>query len=392
MSDASKRTKTSQAKQAKLEKIQAQEKKKKRRIIIIISIIVLLVLCFLAAALIYNAKNKKKQENGITISGNELGYDNDVVLGKYKGLTYTKTTFEVTDEDVEAYIDDVLDKNPNYTIDYSRDNTAVEASDSLKLVYSSRMNDITYEEDVELIYVSGSGILGDDFEDQIAGSLVGSTVEANVTLPEDYSKSKLAGNEVTLVVTIDSVVDITDELTDDYCSSISDGAYTTIDDYKSYVYDTLYSQKESAASEEDWKQIWDELVTGCELNIDDDAVTDAYDEMTEYYQSYADYLGIDLTELVTTAYGYGTLQDFYDYCKSYSEDVVVEQTIYDAIIEEEGITIDDDTYNSKVSEYMEEAGYSNQSDFESLMGIDDIKQMMAYDIVTDLILSSAVEE
>jgi FKBP-type peptidyl-prolyl cis-trans isomerase (trigger factor) len=254
------------------------------------------------------------------------------------------------------------------------------------------MNDITYEEEVELIYVSGSGVLGDDFEDQIAGSLVGSTVEANVTLPEDYSKSKLAGNEVTLVVTIDSVVDITDELTDGYCSSISDGAYTTIDDYKSYVYDTLYSQKESAASEEDWKQIWDELVTGCELNIDDDAVTDAYDEMTEYYQSYADYLGIDLTELVTTAYGYGTLQDFYDYCKSYSEDVVVEQTIYDAIIEEEGITIDDDTYNSKISEYMEEAGYSNQSDFESLMGIDDIKQMMAYDIVTDLILSSAVEE
>jgi trigger factor len=392
MADSAKKNKASQAKQAKLEKIKAQEKKKKKRIIIIISIIILLVLCFLAAALIYNAKSKKKQENGITLSGSELGYDNDVVLGEYKGLTYTKTSFEVTDEDIEAYIDDVLNKNPNYTIDYSRDSTAVKASDSLKLVYSSRMNDITYEEDVEFIYVSGSNELGDDFEEQLTGSLVGSTVEVNVTLPENYSKSKLAGNEVTLVVTIDSVVNITDELTDDYCSSISDGAYTTVDDYKSYVYDTLYSQKESAASEEDWKQIWDELVAGCELNIDDDAVTDAYDEMTEYYQSYADYLGIDLTELVTTAYGYGTLQDFYDYCKSYSEDVVIEQTIYDAIIEKEGITIDDDTYNSKVSEYMEEAGYSNQSDFESLMGIDDIKQMMAYDIVTDLILSSAVEE
>ena len=53
--------------------------------------------------------------------------------------------------------------------------------------------------------VIGSGSYIDDFEDQLIGAHPGETVEVNVTFPDDYSSSDLAGKDAVFTVTINGI-------------------------------------------------------------------------------------------------------------------------------------------------------------------------------------------
>ena len=53
--------------------------------------------------------------------------------------------------------------------------------------------------------VIGSGSYIDDFEDQLIGAHPGETVEVNVTFPDDYYSTDLAGKDAVFTVTINGI-------------------------------------------------------------------------------------------------------------------------------------------------------------------------------------------
>lgn len=381
----------SNARRVKLEQIKKREKKRKAIIRAVIAVPCVAVLVFFIVALIYHGKNKDRDKGGINLSGEEVGYSSSVVLGEYIGLTYTPYEINVTDEDVDNYISAHLKESPNIKTDYSRDNTLPADGDKLKIEYTAKTNGITYASDEVIYYDTGSLLFGENFEDVLKSTAVGAGFTVNSVIDESFENDKLAGQDCEITAKLDGVVEFLDYVTDDYAAAESNGEAETAEAYRDYVYGVLLQTEESKAKTDKWNQIWNKLLESCEFSIDEKSVDLEYENMINYYESYAKYINTSFEELVTKAYGYGTLQDFYDYCREYAAEVVKEQVVYDAIIKKEGITVDDATYEARVQKYMEEGGFSSRADFESVMGVDEIEKMIADDLVSELLISNAVE-
>jgi len=363
--------------------------------IAIVGSVFIVAIAVLIVAIVHHNKENKKEKTGINIEGQETGYSNDVVLGEYIGLTYSPYEIEVTDEDVEKYIATLLASTPNYEVDYSKDGTTPVSGDTLEVTVTITLTTDTVATvtDKTMLLTIGEGTLGAALDEVLLNTTVGSTFEAVTTVPDTYSNSEIAGKECNVSGTINYAVTLFDTVTDSYVNTQTNGECTSAADFNDYVYNKLLENEEKAAEEDKWNQIWTKLIDNCEITVDDANVDAEYQDMIDYYESYASYLGTTVSELATEAYGYSTLQDFYDYCREYASEIVKEQAVYDAIIAKEGIsvTVGDDVYNEKVLEYMEEGDYDSVSDLENVVGQDELVKMAKNDLVSELLLSNAVE-
>ena len=77
-------------------------------------------------------------------------YAKYLTLGEYKGLSVTKVKTEVTDDDVEAEIENALDENAEYT-DVDR---AAKDGDQVNIDFDGSIDGEAWDSDTCLLYTS----------------------------------------------------------------------------------------------------------------------------------------------------------------------------------------------------------------------------------------------
>ncbi len=116
----------------------------------------------------------------------------EVTLSAYKGLDITRDEKAVTDEDVEAEIAKLQDRNSRMVTVEGR---AAENGDTVDFDFDGYVDDVAFDggkaEHYSLVLGSGQFIPG--FEEQIVGKTVGEEFDVNVTFPEDYHAEELKG-------------------------------------------------------------------------------------------------------------------------------------------------------------------------------------------------------
>ncbi len=120
-----------------------------------------------------------------------------------ESTTSTETT-DTTDTEDSTESEDAEDSTLNTTA-----GTVVEEGDTVNIDYTGYLDGEAFSggstngagADLEL----GSGTYIDGFEEQVEGHSVGETFDINVTFPDDYSATDLAGKEVTFNITINGV-------------------------------------------------------------------------------------------------------------------------------------------------------------------------------------------
>ncbi|MBE6756952.1 MAG: trigger factor [Ruminococcaceae bacterium] len=116
----------------------------------------------------------------------------EVTLSAYKGLDVTREEKEVTDEDVEAEVNKLLDRNSRMVTVEGR---AAENGDTVDFDFDGYVDDVAFDggkaEHYSLVLGSGQFIPG--FEEQIVGKNAGDEFDVNVTFPEDYHAEELKG-------------------------------------------------------------------------------------------------------------------------------------------------------------------------------------------------------
>ena len=141
----------------------------------------------------------------------------EVTLGEYKGVEVEKTEAEVTDEQVQAELNQMA-QNVASTETVER---AAEMGDTANIDFEGFDNGVAFEggkgENFDLKLGSGSFVPG--FEEQIVGMNVGEEKDINITFPEDYH-AELAGKAVVFHVklnklSVTNVPAIDDELAKD---------------------------------------------------------------------------------------------------------------------------------------------------------------------------------
>ncbi|MBQ6717731.1 MAG: FKBP-type peptidyl-prolyl cis-trans isomerase [Clostridia bacterium] len=83
----------------------------------------------------------------------------------------------------------------------------VELGDMVNIDYTGYKDEVAFDGGSAQggLLIIGSGTFIDDFEDQLIGAKVGETVEVNVTFPENYGSTQLAGADAKFVVTINGI-------------------------------------------------------------------------------------------------------------------------------------------------------------------------------------------
>ena len=144
----------------------------------------------------------------------------EVTLGQYKGLEVEKTEPTVTDEQIQAELDNMA-KNVASTENVDR---PAEMGDTANIDFEGFDNGVPFDggkgENFDLKLGSGSFVPG--FEEQIVGMSAGEEKDIDITFPQDYHK-ELAGKAVVFHVKVNKVtVTIVPAQDDEFAKDVSE--------------------------------------------------------------------------------------------------------------------------------------------------------------------------
>ncbi len=127
-----------------------------------------------------------------------------VKLGDYKGIKVDTNSKEFEEYGTSYILNDVLQNNLQSTESIKEGKVAM--GDTVNIDYVGKKDGVAFEGGTAQGYdlTIGSGAFIEGFEDGLIGKEIGSTVDLNLTFPENYQKAELQGAKVVFTVTINS--------------------------------------------------------------------------------------------------------------------------------------------------------------------------------------------
>ena len=182
----------------------------------------------------------------------------EVSIENYKGVAIEKKPVKVTDEDVDAEIKKVQDRNSRMVTVEDRE---AQNGDITVIDYEGFVDGTAFEggkaENATLNLGSNTFIPG--FEDQIVGHKTGEEFDINVKFPEDYHATELAGKDAVFKIKLHEIkIKELPEVDDDFVKDVSD--FDTVDAYKADIRTKLTEAAENRSKNEVENALIDKLV------------------------------------------------------------------------------------------------------------------------------------
>lgn len=160
----------------------------------------------------------------------EVAVKPEVKLGKYMGVTVAKIDTSVSDEEVDAAVEEERNHNARTVTVQDR---AIQDGDTAVIDFEGFVDGVAFEggkaENHSLVIGSHSFI--DTFEEQLIGKNTGDETEVNVTFPEEYQAEELAGKPALFKVKIHEIkVKELPELDDEFAQDVSE--FDTLAEYR----------------------------------------------------------------------------------------------------------------------------------------------------------------
>ena len=200
----------------------------------------------------------------------------EVKLGQYKDLTAEKPAVTVTDEDIEGELKPYINRATRMvTVDRPAEN-----GDTVVIDFEGFMDGKPFDggkgEGHSLELGSNSFIPG--FEDQLVGVKAGDEKDVNVSFPEDYHASDLAGKPAVFKVKVHEVKEKQLPTVDDeFAKDVSE--FDTLDAFKKDLADKLTKRREEQAEHTFQAAIMEQVVANMEVDIPDAMVEFEADNM-----------------------------------------------------------------------------------------------------------------
>ena len=197
----------------------------------------------------------------------------------YKDIPFTVTSLPISpgEEEIDSELSSILVSYGLYDLDTTAEKTAL--GDYLEIEYTGYMEGETFEggtseKSTILLDTEKSGYIP-GFADGLIGVKPGAEVELNLTFPENYYDD-IAGKPVTFKVKIHGICRL--QMTDESAATLSDGKYTTLNEYRVYLKDYLTEISGHNAFSEVYDQLWSEI-------MDRSEVISYPDKQYQYYYS-----------------------------------------------------------------------------------------------------------
>lgn len=228
-------------------------------------------------------------------------------LGEYKGLHVDKKEVEVTDEQVDAQIKDMMGRDAKMVV--AEEGAVIEKGDFAIIDFAGTVDGEPFSggegKGYPLEVGSNSFIPG--FEDQLVGLSKGDSTDVEVTFPEDYFVKDLAGKEAIFKVNIQDVKrKELPELNDEYVASKTD--FKTVEELRANYKERMQKAAEANAKAEYEHELIDLAVANAKFSVPEimieDKISQMVDEMKMSLESrkmsldmYMQYTGLDMAKI-----------------------------------------------------------------------------------------------
>ena len=303
-----------------------------------ICVIALLAVCALAVTGCGKKDSEDTEAPGtVTINSVESGeltefdyMDNDltpyVTLGNYEGLHGTLAVEKITEARLDSELDALAEQYGHYNEITDRD--TVEEGDRIIADYAGTLDGVAFDggtaTEQEIVVQSNSGYIP-GFAEAFVGQKVGVEFSFDVTFPESYGNTEMAGKEVTFTCTVHSIHG------DEWVTPTIDDAfvkdnfnYNNLEEFKIGYRSTLESRAQYMGENTLYVELWEEILNDSTIiAYPDGEVESQYESRKAMYTAWAEYYGTTYEDFLASYVG-TTDEALMEECRSYvREDLVM---------------------------------------------------------------------
>ena len=276
----------------------------------------------------------------------------EVKISAYTGMKIRQYAYNVTDEEVEAEVVRVQERNARKVEVTDR---AAILGDTVNIDFSGAVDGVKFDggeaEGFDLTLGSGQFIPG--FEDQVVGMNIGETKDVNVTFPENYQAENLKGKPAVFTVKVNKIQgkelpEVTDEFIKEATGS------ETLADYKAKAKERLQAQAERRANDATENSILEAIAANTEVEIPQAMLEREIDGLVQKFEYQLMYQGLKLQDYLD--FLKVTLADFRKNYEEQAKKNVLNQLIISHLIKTEKVEATDEEVETKVAEQAASVG------------------------------------
>ncbi len=346
---------------------EAKKDKNKSRIVTVVVVLIILAAVGLAGFLIvkkalFTVKSIDDYSTGLTDEGyiegvRALDY---VTLPDLDNLSVNYSDLAPTDEEVQSHIDSLLTAYPVYNQEAG---TKVKMGDRVNVDYTGYMDGEAFSGGStggmgEEILLGQQGYI-DDFEEQISKHTVGENFDIEVTFPDDYGATDLAGKDATFNITINGVYEKA-KFDDAFVeTNLSDKALTADAYIKKYIEDQYEMALEKYVQDyvknnsvvNSYPENYVKILMGITKATDEGNYVAAnnYNQSSygvDMYSSFNEYTGMDDKEYMANL-------------RVQAEGMADNALLIQAVMEEKGLSVSTADVNELIESYGVDSTYYN---------------------------------
>lgn len=311
----------------------------------------------------------------------EVALKPEVRLGKYKGVKVDKIDMEVTDEEVDARIEEERQRNARNIVVEDR---PVKDGDMTVLDFEGFVDGEAFEggkgEDYSLTIGSGAFIPG--FEEQLIGAEIGKETEVSVTFPEDYHAEDLKGKAAVFKCTVKEIKEKElPELDDEFAGEVSE--FETLAEYREDVRKNLTENKEAEAKRQKEDAVIDAIVNDSDMELPEPMIETQQRQMVDEFAQRMRMQGLTLEQYYQfTGSNYDML---FDQTRTQAEKRIKSRLVLEAVAEKENIEASEEDYTKEIERMAEM--YQTEPDKVREMFNENGKK----DLMADIVIQKAIE-
>ena len=273
----------------------------------------------------------------------------DVKISAYTGMKIQKFEYTVKDEEIDAEIARLQDRNARKVEVTDR---PAQNGDIVNIDFVGTVDGVKFEggeaQGFDLTLGSGQFIPG--FEDQVVGMNVGESKDVNVTFPENYQAENLKGKPAVFAVKLNAIQGKElPEVTDEFIKEAT--KMESLDAYKAKTKERLQVQADRRSNDATENSILEAIAKNAEVEIPQAMIEREIDGLVQKFEYQLMYQGLKLDDYlnflkVTKA----------DFRKNYEEQAkknVLSQLIIGKVIETEKIEATEADVDAQIAKQAE---------------------------------------
>jgi len=274
-----------------------------------------------------------------------------VELGEYKGIEIQEIDGEVSEKEINQYLDDIRSKHAEIETVTGED-AALADGDTATIDFVGKRDGEPFAggsaEGYDLVIGSKSFIPG--FEEQMVGMKLEEKRDINLSFPEDYYVSDLAGQPVVFEVTLHGIKrKLLPELNDEFVKDVSN--FETVDAYKEDIKKMLTEEKAAEIKNRYKAEIATKVTEQTDVVAPESQVKAEAENFMNDIRFQMSQQGIQLEDYVKLTNG--NMEDIQKECDSRAESFVKQNIVFEAIAEAEGMEISDEELEAEYAKMAE---------------------------------------